>query len=166
MDREALTARLTWDVIEPALKTVPRTVLLAGRDPRRDCVLGGGRLHHHQRRHDRRTCSTTSPGERRDGTAADLADVTRLCDAPRRDRRPLAVAASPATSTADVLPLVTQAIMVRNTTKHVQDEVRTPEMVEPILEIYEAACGRAAHASARTSRSPTAPSRRCSTTGR
>ena len=32
VDREALTARLTWDVIEPALKTVPRTVLLAGRD--------------------------------------------------------------------------------------------------------------------------------------
>jgi trimethylamine--corrinoid protein Co-methyltransferase len=30
---------------------------------------------------------------------------------------------------------------VRNSTKHIQDEVRTPEMVEPILEIYEAACG-------------------------
>ena len=48
---------------------------------------------------------------------------------------------TPATLAADVLPLVTQAVMVRNTTKHVQDEVRTPEMVEPILEIYEAACG-------------------------
>ena len=35
VDREALTARLTWDVIEPALKTVPRTVLLAGRDAAR-----------------------------------------------------------------------------------------------------------------------------------
>jgi trimethylamine--corrinoid protein Co-methyltransferase len=42
---------------------------------------------------------------------------------------------------AEVLPLVTQATMVRNSTKHIQDEVRTPEMVEPILEIYEAACG-------------------------
>ena len=30
---------------------------------------------------------------------------------------------------------------MRNSTKHVQDEVRTAEMVEPILEIYEAACG-------------------------
>ena len=37
VDREALTARLTWDVIEPALKTVPRTVLLAGRDPVAAC---------------------------------------------------------------------------------------------------------------------------------
>ena len=80
VDREALTARLTWDVIEPALKTVPRTVLLAGRDPADDCLLGGERL------------VTTSDGmttymlddvtgERREGTTADLADVTRLCDA-------------------------------------------------------------------------------------
>jgi trimethylamine--corrinoid protein Co-methyltransferase len=36
-----------------------------------------------------------------------------------------------------------QAIMVRNSLKHVQDEVRTPEMVGPILEIYETACGAA-----------------------
>ena len=34
VDRERLTARLTWDIIEPALKTVPGTVLLAGRVPR------------------------------------------------------------------------------------------------------------------------------------
>ena len=31
--------------------------------------------------------------------------------------------------------------MIRNAVKHVQDEVRTPEMVDPILEIYEAAAG-------------------------
>ena len=42
--------------------------------------------------------------------------------------------------------------MVRNTTKHIQDEVRTPEMVEPILEIYEAACGASLTRAARTSR--------------
>ncbi len=43
----------------------------------------------------------------------------------------------------DIMPLAMQAIMVRNSLKHVQDEVRTPEMVGPILEIYEAACGAA-----------------------
>ncbi len=31
--------------------------------------------------------------------------------------------------------------MVRNTTKHVQDEVREPDLVEPILAMYEAAAG-------------------------
>ena len=41
------------------------------------------------------------------------------------------------------MPLAMQAIMVRNSLKHVQDEVRTPEMVGPILGIYEAACGAA-----------------------
>jgi trimethylamine--corrinoid protein Co-methyltransferase len=139
VDREALTARLTWDVIEPALRTVPRTVLLAGRDAARDCVLGGDRL------------ITTSDGmttymlddvtgERRDGTAADLAAVTRLCDG-LDELDTLWPSPNPGDVPADVLPLVTQATMVRNSTKHIQDEVRTPDMVEPILEIYEAACG-------------------------
>lgn len=139
VDREALIARLSWDVIEPALKTVPRTVLLAGREPSRDCILGGGRL------------VTTSDGmttymlddvtgERRVGTTSDLADVTRLCDA-LSEIDTLWPSPNPGDAPADVLPLVTQAAMVRNSTKHIQDEVRTPEMVEPIVEIYEAACG-------------------------
>jgi trimethylamine--corrinoid protein Co-methyltransferase len=139
VDRGALTARLTWDVIEPALKTVPRSVLLAGRDSSRDVVLGGERL------------VTTSDGmtthmlddvtgRRRDGTIADLAAVTRLCDA-LDEVDTLWPSPSPGDAPSDVLPLVTQATMVRNSTKHVQDEVRTPEMVEPILEIYETACG-------------------------
>ncbi len=139
VDREALIARLTWDVIEPALKTVPRTVLLAGRDSSRDCVLGGDRL------------ITTSDGMttymlddvtgvRRDGTTADLAAVTRLCDG-LDELDTLWPSPNPGDAPAEVLPLVTQATMVRNSTKHIQDEVRTPEMVEPILEIYEAACG-------------------------
>ncbi|NLE21219.1 MAG: hypothetical protein GX624_00325 [Actinobacteria bacterium] len=139
VDRETLTAHLTWDVIEAALATVPRTVLLAGREASRDCVLGGDRL------------ITTSDGmttymlddvtgERRDGTIADLADVTRLCDG-LDEIDTLWPSPNPGDAPADVVPLVTQATVVRNSTKHVQDEVRTPEMVEPILDIYEAACG-------------------------
>jgi trimethylamine--corrinoid protein Co-methyltransferase len=40
-----------------------------------------------------------------------------------------------------MMPLAMQATVVRNTGKHVQDEVRTPDMVEPILAVYEAAAG-------------------------
>ena len=91
VDRETLTARLTWDLIEPALKTVPKTVLLAGRDSSRDRVLG------------ERPLVTTSDGmttymlddltgERRDGThrrpRRDHATLRRA----RRDRHALAVA--------------------------------------------------------------------------
>jgi trimethylamine---corrinoid protein Co-methyltransferase len=139
VDRGALTARLTWDVIEPALKTVPRTVLLAGRDATRDCVLGGDRL---IATSDGMTTYMLDDvtGERRDGTAADLAAVTRLCDG-LEEIDTLWPSPSPGDAPAEVLPLVTQSTMVRNSTKHIQDEVRTPEMVEPILEIYEAACG-------------------------
>ena len=139
VDREALTARLTWDVIEPALATVPRTVLLAGRDSSRDCVLGGERL---IATSDGMTTYMLddATGERRDGTTADLADVTRLCDA-LEEIDTLWPSPNPGDAHPAVLPLVTQATMVRNSTKHIQDEVRTPEMVEPILEIYETACG-------------------------
>jgi trimethylamine--corrinoid protein Co-methyltransferase len=139
VDREALTARLTWDLIEPALETVPRTVLLAGREPSRDCVLGGDRL---IATSDGMTTYMLDDetGERRAGTVADLAAVTRLCDG-LDELDTLWPSPNPGDAPADLLPLMTQATMVRNSTKHIQDEVRTPEMVEPILEIYEAACG-------------------------
>jgi trimethylamine---corrinoid protein Co-methyltransferase len=81
-------------------------------------------------------------GARREGTAADLATVTRLCDA--LDEIDV-VWPSPQAGDVDagLAPLAMQATLVRNTGKHVQDEVRTPEMVGPILEIYEAASGAA-----------------------
>jgi trimethylamine--corrinoid protein Co-methyltransferase len=139
VDREALTARLTWDVVEPALKTVPRTVLLAGRDPDKDCVLGGERL---IATSDGMTTYMLDDetGERRDGTLADLADVTRLCDA-LEEIDTIWPSPNPGDAQAEILPLLTQAAVIRNTTKHIQDEVRTPEMVEPFVEMYEAACG-------------------------
>jgi trimethylamine:corrinoid methyltransferase-like protein len=71
VDRDALTAKLTWDIIEPCLKTAPKKVLLAGRRPEDDRALGEWPLH-----------TTTDgiqtyvyddlTGRRREGTAADL----------------------------------------------------------------------------------------------
>lgn len=139
VDRTRLRACLGWDVIESALATVPRTVLLAGREASEDRVLGGPEL---VASSDGMTTYVLDDltGERRAGTLADLAAVTRLCDA--LDEIDI-VWPSPNPSDADpwTLPLETQRAVVRNTGKHVQDEVRTPEMVEPIVAIYEAACG-------------------------
>ena len=139
VDRGRLTARLTWDVIEPALKTVPRTVLLAGRDPSRDRLLGGEDL---VATSDGMTTYVLDDhsGRRREGTQADLGEITRLCDA--LDEIDVLWPSPQASDVeASLMPLVMQAAMVRNSSKHVQDEVRTPGMVGPILEIYEAAAG-------------------------
>lgn len=139
VDRGRLTARLTWDVIEPALKTVPRTVLLAGRDPSRDRLLGGEEL---VATSDGMTTYVLDDhsGRRREGTQADLGEITRLCDA--LDEIDVLWPSPQASDVeASLMPLVMQAAMVRNSSKHVQDEVRTPGMVGPILEIYEAAAG-------------------------
>jgi len=139
VDRENLTAKLTWDIIEPALKTVPKQVLLAGRVPEVDVVLGG----------DSWICTSDGmttkvlddlTGELRTGTVEDLARFTRLTDA-----MPEIDTLWPSPETGDVdphnVPLVMQATMVRNSVKHVQDEIRAPEMVDPILEMYEVAAG-------------------------
>ena len=139
VDRERLTAKLSWDLIERCLATTPKEVLLAGRRPQDDRVLG------------RTALVTTSDGmatyvyddlagTRREGVAEDLASIVRLSDAlPAID----VIWPSPQASDLDprTMPLEMQAICLRNTTKHIQDEVREPELVEPILAIYEAAAG-------------------------
>lgn len=139
VDRSRLTATLGAEVIEAALKTAPRRILLAGRVPEHDHVLGDGRLVTTSDGMTTHMCDEPGGG-RRAGTAADLATVTRLCDA--LDEIDL-VWPSPQAGDVDawMMPLVMQATCARNTVKHIQDEVRTPEMVEPILQIYEAASG-------------------------
>jgi trimethylamine---corrinoid protein Co-methyltransferase len=139
VDRERLTARFGWDLVDRCLATVPREILLAGRDPARDRVLGRDRL-----------VATSDgmftyvvddlTGERREGTVADLARFTRLVDAlDEIDTH------WPSPQTSDVeahmIALVMQATCLRNTSKHIQDEIREPELVEPILAMYEAASG-------------------------
>jgi trimethylamine---corrinoid protein Co-methyltransferase len=141
VDRERLVAWPDWAAIETALATVPRRILLAGRDSAHDRVLGDGRLV--TTSDGMTTYMLDEPGgARREGSAADLATVTRLCDA--LDEIDI-VWPSPQAGDVEarLAPLVMQATMVRHTAKHVQDEVRTPQMVGPILEIYEAAAGAA-----------------------
>lgn len=80
VDRNDLSARIPWSLVEEALKSAPRRVLLAARDPQRDVMLGDGRL------------SVSSDGtatyllddatgERLPGSADRLRTVMRLLDA-------------------------------------------------------------------------------------
>jgi len=139
VDRETMRAKLTWPLIGPCLETVPDTVLLAGRRPEDDRVLGVWPLH-----------TTTDgiqtyvyddlTGVRREGTSADLATFVKLGDALSEVD---AIWPSPQASDLDPysLPVIWQAISIRNTSKHIQDEIREPQLVEPILAMYEAAAG-------------------------
>jgi len=139
VDRERLTARFGWGLVERCLATVPKEVLLAGRDPSWDRVLGRDPL------------VVTSDGmathvlddltgEKREGTLADLARFTRLVDA--LDEIDVHwPSPHPSDVEPDMAPLAMQATCLRNTGKHIQDEIREPELVEPVLAMYEAAGG-------------------------
>jgi trimethylamine--corrinoid protein Co-methyltransferase len=139
VDRAALTARLSWELVERCLKTCPSEVRLAGRDPRRDVVVGDGSL---------TFCADGTAtymlddltGRREEGSAEWLRRTMRLYDAlPEVDY------AWPTISARDLDPLTAgleiEAISLANLTKHVQDEVRDPAHAAPLVEIFEAVAG-------------------------
>ncbi len=139
VDREALTARVPWDLVERCLATCPREVRLAGRDPRHDVVVGDGSL---------TFCADGTAtymldeltGRREEGSAEWLRRTMRLYDAvPELDY------AWPTISARDLDPLTAgleiEAISLANLTKHVQDEVRDPAHAAPLVEILEAVAG-------------------------
>lgn len=139
LDRDRLTARLPRELVRRCLETVPRQVLLAARDSANDVWLGDGSVSF--------TTDGTATfvvddetGERREGSAADQAMLNRLFDAlPNVDY------IWPTISARDVDPVAAdleiQAIAWRNCAKHVQDEIRTPELVPPMLDMMAAVAG-------------------------
>ena len=139
VDRDALTAKLTWDIIEACLKTAPKKVLLAGRRPEDDRVLGEWPLHTITDGIQTYVYDDLT-GRRREGTAADLETFVKLGDALSEVDT---IWPSPQASDIDpyMLPVKFAELTIRNTSKHVQDEVREPDLVEPILAMYEAAAG-------------------------
>jgi len=119
--------------------TVPSRVLLAARDPAHDVVIDADSLVF---------CTDGTAtyilddrtGERREGSAADLRRVMRLFDAlPEIDF------VWPTLSARDLDPLTAnieiETISLESCTKHVQDEVRGPEYVAPLVDILEAVAG-------------------------
>jgi len=139
VDRERLTAKVPWELVERCLATAPKQVRLAGRDPAHDVVVGDGSL----------TFCTDGTGtymlddvtgERSEGSAAALRTVMRLFDAlPEVDY------AWPSISARDLDPLTAgleiEVISLANCSKRVQDEVRDPAHARPLIEIFEAIAG-------------------------
>ena len=139
LDRDRLTARLPRELVGRCLETVPHKLLLAARDPANDVWLGDGSLSF--------TSDGTATyvvddetGERREGSAEDQRTLNRLFDAlPNVDY------IWPTISARDLDPVAAdleiQAIAWRSCAKHVQDEIRTPELVPPMLDMMAAVGG-------------------------
>ena len=139
LDRDRLTARLPRELVMRCLDTAPRKLLLAAREPANDVWLGDGSVSF--------TSDGTATyivddetGERHEGSADYLRTIMRLFDA-------LADCdyVWPTISARDLDPLTAnleiEAISFRSCAKHVQDEVRGPEYVEPLIEIMSAVAG-------------------------
>jgi trimethylamine---corrinoid protein Co-methyltransferase len=140
VDHERMVAHLPEDLVWDALEHVPREVLLAARDPERDVIVGGG--------HPLSVCSDGTAtyllddetGERLPGSAERLHQVMRLLDAlpqcdyvwPSLSARDL----DPATANLEI-----EYISLTECSKHLQDEVRGPEFVAPLVDMLEAIAG-------------------------
>ena len=139
LDRERLTARLPRELVMRCLETAPRKLLLAARDPENDVWLGDGSVSF--------TSDGTATyvvddetGERHEGSADYLRTIMRLFDA-----LPDCDYVWPTISARDLDPLTAnleiEAISFRSCAKHVQDEVRGPEYVAPLIEVMSAVAG-------------------------
>ena len=139
LDRDRLTARLPRELVMRCLETAPRKLLLAAREPANDVWLGDGSVSF--------TSDGTATyvvddetGERHEGSAEHLRTIMRLFDA-----LPDCDYVWPTISARDLNPLTAnleiEAISFRSCAKHVQDEVRGPEYVAPLIEIMSAVAG-------------------------
>jgi trimethylamine--corrinoid protein Co-methyltransferase len=139
VDRTTSVARIPRELVGRCLETVPDQVLLAARDPKHDVVLGDGSVTF--------TSDGTATyvvddltGERFEGSAEYQRTLNRLFDA-----LPDVDYIWPTISARDLDPvacdLEIQSIAWRNCTKHVQDEIRTPELAAPMLDMMAAVAG-------------------------
>ena len=139
VDAEKLTAKLPWELVERCLKSVPRDVLLAGRDPAYDCrVCDEGMLYTSDGAATYMLNDLS--GERHAGTEADLAQMMRLYDAvPEIDFTWATI--TPGDVDSRVGNLQMARIAYENSRKHLQDEVRHPDQAPVFIEMLETIAG-------------------------
>jgi trimethylamine--corrinoid protein Co-methyltransferase len=140
VDCERMIAYLPEALVWSAIEQTPREVLLAARDPERDVMVGGD--------NPLSVCSDGTAtyllddesGERLPGSAERLHQVMRVLDAlPQCDY------VWPSLSACDLDPatanLEIEYIALAECSKHLQDEVRGPEFVAPLIDMLEAVAG-------------------------
>ncbi len=141
VDRERRLARLPRALVEHCLSTAPGTVLLAGRDPAHDILLGSDRPLVCCADGEGTLVADDATGEVREATVGDLRDVCRLHDAlPEIDF--LWTSLSSPSVAAETAPLVVDAVALQESSKHIQSvSPKAPHMVPRVVEMFEAAAG-------------------------
>ena len=144
VDREKLTARLPWDLVERCLAMVPRRILLAGRDPRHDRYLDDGEPIVFSTDGTAMQMYDDLTGERRDGTEGDLREVMRLYEGlDEVDMNWCSI--NPGDADPAVSGLRMAAIGLTESGKHLQDEVRLPQQVPAFIDLLEGFAGASLH---------------------
>ena len=94
VDRATRMVRIPPHVVEEAIASAPPTVVLCGRDPKNDIVVGGGRVGFSNFGEGIKVIDPTT-GELRASTKQDMGDIARLVDAlPEVDVFEMAVVSS------------------------------------------------------------------------
>ena len=138
VDDETGIARLPADLVERALETAPKEVLLAARDQSRDALLDHTRTFV---THDGMGAMTLDhrSGERRPSTARDLTEAMIVADA--LDEVGVCwYTAYPCDAPASSQSLRGLQAMLAGTGKHVEGEVLEPREVPYVMEMLAAAC--------------------------
>jgi trimethylamine:corrinoid methyltransferase-like protein len=131
--------RIPDSVLTERLRKAPHEILLASRDGKRDIRVPDGRTHVATDGCGVNVLDVDS-GERRESTAKDLADLTRVGDAlePLDYQWPLCVAGD---VPSEIHDLVEAATALENTTKHIQHEALSEHEAEGMIDMAAAIVG-------------------------
>jgi trimethylamine---corrinoid protein Co-methyltransferase len=141
VDDERRVARLPRALVAECIASAPREVLLAGRDPVHDILLGGERPLVCCADGEATMVADDATGEVRDASLDDLRDICRLHDAlPQIDF--LWTSLSSPSLDAERAPLAVDAIALAESSKHLQSvSPKTPRLVPELLAMLEAVGG-------------------------
>lgn len=133
--------RFPGEVVESALETAPGEILLAGRDPKDDYVMGGRRVGYTNFGEGTQVYDLDT-GELRDSSVADVGLCARLCDAmdmvATHER-----AVAPNDCPEDAHDVYALEACLRNTTKHIHIGANDGRHARWLFEIASAVQGGA-----------------------
>ena len=135
------TKKVTFhaDLVERALKTVPRKITMAGRNPERDIVLAPGGKMHTRNSGGMTQVVDLESGEIRNAVLTDTEDFTRLADA--LEHINVVAPLYPGDVPLEILELKTLEAMLKHTDKHISVRALNPGTFPFLVQMAGAVVG-------------------------